>query len=89
MPYYKKQDLPSKEIIPGLTLRSVWIDKLMITMVDLKPGCVVLDVAICGSSLFRGVFLYASSLRVWMFAGCGFQCKKYLGFIPPARQQSS
>ena len=41
MPYYNKSELTSKEMIPGLTLRSVWIDKLMITMVDLEPGCVV------------------------------------------------
>ena len=41
MPYYNKSELTSKEMILGLTLRSVWIDKLMITMVDLEPGCVV------------------------------------------------
>lgn len=38
MPYFNKNDLPSKEMFPGLTLRAAWLENLMITMVDLDPG---------------------------------------------------
>lgn len=39
--YFKKSKLPSKEVIPGITLRSAYLNDVMITMVDLEPNSVM------------------------------------------------
>ena len=38
MPFYKKDELPAKEIVPGIMLRSVYLDNSMMTFFDLRPG---------------------------------------------------
>jgi len=38
MPFYKKSELPSKEVVPGITLRSVYLANSMMTFFDLEPG---------------------------------------------------
>lgn len=41
MPFYKKSELPTKEIVPGITLRSVYLDNNMMTFFDLEPGSAI------------------------------------------------
>lgn len=36
--FYSKSDLPSKEILPGIVLRSVCLENTMMTFFDLEPG---------------------------------------------------
>ena len=38
MPFYKKEELPSKEMLPGITLRSVYLENCMMTFFDLESG---------------------------------------------------
>ncbi len=38
MPFYKKDELPSKQLLPGVTLRSVYLENSMMTFFDLQPG---------------------------------------------------
>jgi len=35
------KDLPSKELLPGISLRSIHLDKVMVTFVDLEEGALV------------------------------------------------
>ena len=41
MPFYKKDELPSKEVVPGITLRSVYLENSMMTFFDLEPGSAI------------------------------------------------
>jgi quercetin dioxygenase-like cupin family protein len=41
MPFYRKDDLPSKEVVPGITLRSVYLENSMMTFFDLEPGSAI------------------------------------------------
>lgn len=38
MYFYTKKDLPSKEVLPGIVLRSVYLPNTMITFFDLAAG---------------------------------------------------
>jgi quercetin dioxygenase-like cupin family protein len=38
MYFYEKNELPSTEMLPGITLRSVYLQKTMMTFFDLQPG---------------------------------------------------
>lgn len=38
MSFHKKDELPSKEVVPGITLRSVYLKNCMMTFFDLQPG---------------------------------------------------
>ena len=38
MTFFTINELPQKEMAPGLNLRSVFLDKLMLTFVDFEPG---------------------------------------------------
>lgn len=38
MVFYNKDELPSKEVVPGIMLRSVYLDNCMMTFFDLQPG---------------------------------------------------
>ena len=38
MYFHSKNELPSKEIQPGITLRSVYLENTMMTIFDLQPG---------------------------------------------------
>lgn len=39
--YFRKQDMPATEMLPGVTRRSAYQDDVMITLIDLEPGAVV------------------------------------------------
>ena len=39
--YYVIKELPAKEIAPGVTLRSAYLEKVMATFVDFEEGAVV------------------------------------------------
>ena len=41
MPFHTKSELPSKEIVSGVTLRSVYLDNNMMTFFDLDPGSAI------------------------------------------------
>jgi len=41
MYFYKKSELPSKEMLPGIELRSVYLDNAMMTFFDLQPGSTI------------------------------------------------
>jgi quercetin dioxygenase-like cupin family protein len=41
MPFYKKSELPSKEVVPGITLRSVYLENSMMTFFDLEPASAI------------------------------------------------
>jgi len=41
MPFYKKDELPSKEVVPGIMLRSVYLENSMMTFFDLQPGSAI------------------------------------------------
>ena len=41
MPFYKKDELPSKEVVPGITLRSVYLENSMMTTFDIEPGSAI------------------------------------------------
>jgi quercetin dioxygenase-like cupin family protein len=36
--FYNRNELPSKEVLPGITLRSVYLENAMMTFFDLQPG---------------------------------------------------
>jgi quercetin dioxygenase-like cupin family protein len=36
--FYSKNSLPSKEVLPGIVLRSVYLDNSMMTFFDIEPG---------------------------------------------------
>ena len=36
--FYSKRELPSKELLPGIMLRSVYLKNAMMTFFDLQPG---------------------------------------------------
>lgn len=36
--FYSKNSLPSKEVLPGIVLRSVYLDHSMLTFFDIEPG---------------------------------------------------
>lgn len=38
MHFHSKDELPSKEMLPGITLRSVYLENTMMTFFDLQPG---------------------------------------------------
>jgi quercetin dioxygenase-like cupin family protein len=38
MPFYGRTTLPSKEVLPGIILRSVYLENTMMTFFDLKAG---------------------------------------------------
>jgi len=38
MYFHNKDELPSKEVLPGITLRSVYLENAMMTFFDLEPG---------------------------------------------------
>lgn len=41
MPFHKKSELPTKEIVPGITLRSVYLENSMMTFFDFQPGSAI------------------------------------------------
>ena len=41
MTYFRTDDLPPTEMLPGVTRRAAYLDDLMITIVDLEPQSVV------------------------------------------------
>lgn len=41
MKFFTIPDLPQKELMPGITLKSVHLDNLMVTFVTLAPGAVL------------------------------------------------
>lgn len=41
MPFYDPAQVPPKELAPGVTLRVVWGEKVMLSLVEMKPGSVV------------------------------------------------
>jgi quercetin dioxygenase-like cupin family protein len=43
MGFYRKEDLPVTEMLPGVDRRAVYQEGLMITLVDLAPGAVIPD----------------------------------------------
>ena len=38
MYFHERNELPSKEMLPGITLRSVYLENTMMTFFDLEPG---------------------------------------------------
>lgn len=36
--FYRKEELPSKEVLPGILLRSVYLENSMMTFFDIQPG---------------------------------------------------
>jgi quercetin dioxygenase-like cupin family protein len=41
MTFHKMSELPSKEVLPGVLLRSVYIENAMMTFFELQPGSVI------------------------------------------------
>ena len=41
MPFYKKSELPSKEVAPGIMLRSAYLENSMMTFFDIAPGSAI------------------------------------------------
>lgn len=41
MPFYSRETMPKKELVPGTTLSLAWGEKLMLSLVEIGPGSVV------------------------------------------------
>ena len=39
--YFRKEELPATEMLPGVTRRAAYLDDLMVTFIDLEPGSAV------------------------------------------------
>ncbi len=41
MPFFRKDDLPATEMLPGVTRRAVYLDDVMLTFFDFEPNAVI------------------------------------------------
>jgi quercetin dioxygenase-like cupin family protein len=41
MPFFQTHDLPTTEMLPGVTRRAVYLDDVMLTFFDFEPGAII------------------------------------------------
>jgi quercetin dioxygenase-like cupin family protein len=41
MSYFRKEDLPATEMLPGVSRRAVYLEGVMLTFFDFEPGAIV------------------------------------------------